>query len=286
MKTRHGSPHISSAVLLLTAVMSWAQPTVVACVGNSITAAGDYVMELTAALGLSYQVNNYGFSGACVLRDAESATGQPADSYWGSRFMDSVFARQPDIITIMLGTNDGKYYNWGNHADAFFGDYCDLIDTFRTIVTLDELYVCLPPPCFDPSCCDIVPALVNDSIMPLVDSAARAMGASVIDCHTPLLSCRELFSSDGIHPTYIGGDSLGQIVYAGMTGAAGVRPRMWQARTGCSVPSAAVGLFMATGRVAECSGGAMQLLVAAGTRGKPVAVVGVPPWQRLPKETP
>lgn len=206
---------------VIDAAPPYGQPTVIACVGNSITDASGYVAELQSTLGGDYDVLNCGHDGRCVLRGTGYA------SYWQSPYMDSLFDRQPHIVTIMLGTNDGRPYHWESLGDQFFADYCDLIDTLRTINALQEIHVCLPPPCFEPSCCSIVPTLVNDSVVPLVDSAARTLGVPVIDCHTPLLGHPELFV-DGVHPTHDGGLALAQIIYDGLTetaSSAARRPR-------------------------------------------------------------
>jgi lysophospholipase L1-like esterase len=41
----------------------------------------------------------------------------------------------PDIVTIMLGTNDAKQFNWQgvqqNNGDFFALDYVDMIQVFR-----------------------------------------------------------------------------------------------------------------------------------------------------------
>ena len=217
----HARLLICMAVL---AAHAGAQPTCVVCVGNSITAGSGYVSQFTGLLGLSYLVYNKGFGGACMLKDAQTVDGVPLDSYWYSTPFQEVFGCEPNVVTVMLGTNDGKYYNWENHGHAFYDDCCALIDTFLTIPTVERLFVCLPPPVLPPSCCDIIPAYVNDSIVPLVDSAAHDRGATVVDCHTPMLGHPEYFGADGVHPSYDGALVIADVLHAAVTGSSAVRP--------------------------------------------------------------
>ena len=86
----------------------------IACVGDSLTDGskssggkkGDtaYPAWLGRILGSSYDVRNFGAAGDTLLR----GTGW---SYWIGRFRQSKeFA--PDIVIIMLGTNDSKDAYW------------------------------------------------------------------------------------------------------------------------------------------------------------------------------
>ena len=81
------------------------RPTVVACLGDSIThgrVSGDYVAKTRGALGDGFFVVNAGVNSQCS---------------WNLRArIDDVIACDPDVITIMIGTNDWKgMYNtsWG-----------------------------------------------------------------------------------------------------------------------------------------------------------------------------
>lgn len=66
-------------------------------------------------------------------------------------------ASQPDIVTIMLGTNDAKGCNWDyspdgvqGKGDLFKNDYAAMIAAFRALPSKPKIYVALPPPLYPP----------------------------------------------------------------------------------------------------------------------------------------
>src|SRR5262245_29881207 len=89
----------------LAAVSARAQPATRikwACIGNSITAAG-YPARLATRL-LMDTVQNDGVGWRTMLRSGDS-------TYWKYGKFAQVFAFQPDIVSIKLGTNDSKPIN-------------------------------------------------------------------------------------------------------------------------------------------------------------------------------
>src|SRR4051812_50212794 len=98
-------PRICAAFIALAAIRAQAA-TKVACVGDSITRGvgstmGGYPAELGRMLGSGYMVGKFGNSGSTMMKT-------PTDSYWvAPEFMQAQdFA--PDVVVIMLGTNDAK----------------------------------------------------------------------------------------------------------------------------------------------------------------------------------
>jgi lysophospholipase L1-like esterase len=147
----------------------------VSCVGDSITVAdGDqcYPNQLGKMLGAGYNVTNRGVSGHTMLTtglcaaspsgswrhpclhvsDAKPCTGNC--SYWGTTQFQATLDSSPDIITIMLGTNDAKWCNWfgppnGKPAGTgtqFASDYVRMIKLFKALPSKPKVYVVLPPP--------------------------------------------------------------------------------------------------------------------------------------------
>ena len=151
-------------------------PIEVTCVGDSITVAGgpdaDYPAQLATLLGAGFNVTNRGVSGRTMLVNglcAASPAGswrhpclnvsdaQPCSgncSYWATPEFQETLASSPDVITIMLGTNDAKYCNWygpvnGAPAGAgtqFAADYSRMIKLFKSMPSQPKVYVVLPPP--------------------------------------------------------------------------------------------------------------------------------------------
>src|SRR5689334_8855673 len=103
----------------------------IACVGDSITygsGLGDrgtesYPAVLQTLVGSAHTVENFGVSGATLLKNGDKP-------YWDESAYGSSGSFEPDVVVIMLGTNDAKPQNW-SHASEFAGDYAALIEHYR-----------------------------------------------------------------------------------------------------------------------------------------------------------
>jgi lysophospholipase L1-like esterase len=194
-------------IALVAASVSLHAQTKVACIGNSITINSGYPAKLGTLLGSGYAVTNLGTSGVTVNSWARHA---------------ELFALQPSIITIKLGTNNAKSGDWmiGTQA-AFYSDYNRLIDTiYKNVTPRPQIYLCLPTPaaaaCSDAgSICGII---VENEILHVVKRVAEHWNLPIIDTHTPLLTHMDYFG-DGVHPDSRGADSLAAIIYRALSGA-------------------------------------------------------------------
>jgi len=169
----------------------------VACVGDSITEGAGiqkqsedgYPVVLDHLLGGGYSVLNCGRSAATMLRSGNLP-------YWKCNELSNVFAYNPDIIIIKLGTNDSKPINW--NEELFKEDYQSMIDTFRSLPSNPDIFLCLPVPAYQ------IRWGINDStitagVIPTVQSLAEENQLQVIDLYSALADMPELFP-DGIHP--------------------------------------------------------------------------------------
>jgi len=178
----------------------------VACVGNSITEGWhghpSYVPILQKLLGSDYIVQNDGKSGATMLKKGNY-------SYWNTGVIAQVLAFHPDIVTIMLGTNDTKPQNWDKHGSEFKSDYESLIDTLKSSSLKPEIFLVLPSPVWDN------PYRIRNEIVKseihVIKEIAKEKGLLVIDANTPLLSLRKYFD-DGVHPDSAGADSIASVI--------------------------------------------------------------------------
>ena len=188
----------TGALLLLDLTSAWAQVKV-ACIGDSITAgytlanpgAQSYPAQLQTVLGSGYTVQNYGDSGRTLMKGS-------GYSFWDSWAFTSSTSSSPDIVVIMLGTNDTKSWNW--NATNFATDYHDLIATYQGLATHPMVYICLPPPVYASNTYGFVPDFVQNTLIPVIRAVAVSNGVTLIDNNTPLLNHSELFT-DGVHPT-------------------------------------------------------------------------------------
>ena len=189
----------------------------VACVGNSITegtSAGDptiygYPAQLGKFLGDGWSVKNCGVSGRTMLRNGDFPI-------WNEQLFKDAINFNPNIVTIMLGTNDSKYFNWDDHKGEFVNDYKAMVDTFRTLSGNPVVWLCLPPPAFS-SAYDINDSIIVTDIIPMIQQVAADKGCPVIDFYTYMSTHSDLIP-DGIHPNAIGLALMAELFYSTLTG--------------------------------------------------------------------
>lgn len=174
------------------------QPKIkVACVGNSITfgaglsnqARDSYPSVLGQMLGKEYEVENFGVNGATLL----SAGDLP---YVTTRQYMRLFAYQPDIILIKLGTNDAKPVNW-KKSDKFESDYQTLIDTLASIESEPKIYLCFPATSYVSG--SIKDSVLVHGVIPRIRKVAEKNGLEIIDMHSVTANMKDKFP-DTLHP--------------------------------------------------------------------------------------
>lgn len=169
----------------------------VACVGDSITEGSGisvqskdaYPVVLDGLLGEEYNVLNLGRSATNMQKKADFP-------YWICKEFSNVFAFQPDIVVIKLGTNDTKPQNW--NAINYEKDYQALIDTFKTISTNPYIYLCTPAPVFK-TAWGINDSTVVNGVIPVIHKLAEINQLPIIDLYTQMLNQSANFP-DGVHP--------------------------------------------------------------------------------------
>jgi len=198
----------------------------VACIGNSITdyafpgaysdaVEGDaYSIRLNMLLGRDYYVENEGVTGLYMQKNAD-----PANSYWGAKGrLRQVFSLQPDIVTIMLGTNDSRASGW--NTQRYLQDYRSMADTLKGMKSDPAIFAALPVYAWKVNgewpFSGISNDLIQDSCMPAIRKVAEEKGLSIIDAHSPFENLKSLVP-DGVHPNRVGQDTLARIFYRALT---------------------------------------------------------------------
>lgn len=192
----------------------------VACVGDSITygagisniSKNSYPARLQSLLGNHYQVKNYGASGYTMQKAADYP-------YWEHPDFQESLDFQPDIVLLMLGTNDGKTYNWVN-AETFLTDYKDMIRCYQALESNPKIYLMTPATVFsqntDPAYPDNQYSISADNveeITQLVRDLASELNLPLIDIHKATKDYPEFFPEDGVHPNAQGAAFIAQQVY-------------------------------------------------------------------------
>jgi acyl-CoA thioesterase-1 len=203
-------------------------PIRVACVGDSITYGSglkdrmnnSYPTWLGRWLGPDYDVRNFGHSGATLLNKGDLP-------YVQQKEHEEAIAFKPDVVVIMLGTNDSKHHggglagtnnvaeNWQYKAD-YVPDYEALIAEFRKANPAAKVYVCYPTPCF-PGRWGIDDKTIHHEVIPLVRQIAHQSNATIIDLNKPFSGKKDLFP-DTVHPNDAGAKLMATIVYHALTG--------------------------------------------------------------------
>lgn len=200
-------------------------PIRVTCIGDSITEGGacgavSYTYALQDILGDGYTVTNCGVSGMTMLKKGmcgDPAYGNVAGdcSWWNTWAYPAALDSEPDIVTIMLGTNDAKYYNWEgaqqNWGDYYTLDYVSLVHQLRALKSRPKIYVMVPPPLYAPVY-DMNSTIINQIYPVLQRDLASVIEAEVIDIYSALLDTGVENSCDGCHPDETGNNVIAQTI--------------------------------------------------------------------------
>lgn len=193
--------------------------TKVACVGDSITALpSSWCGDLSTKLGASYTVSNFGVSGT----NLEKNVGQP---YWTSSEFTPSHTFDPNIVIIMLGTNDAIPSTWNAGKGHFVADYEALLDSYTSLSSHPTPYIILPTPIgYSPF--GHTSALIPDDIIPDIKQVAMMRGITTIDAFTAFggttadagaFNASLYGPSDQVHPNAQGQQIICNLVYDALT---------------------------------------------------------------------
>ncbi|SMC97562.1 GDSL-type esterase/lipase family protein [Pedobacter nyackensis] len=191
----------------------------VACIGNSVTyGAGlkspetaSYPTILQNLLGTSYEVRNFGFSGATLLKKGHKP-------YYKTDVFNKAMSFKADVAIVHLGLNDTDPRNWPEYRSDFEADYSWLLDTLKKQNPKVKLYVCRLTPIFSEH-----PRFKSGTrdwywqIQELIPAIAKANQAQLIDLNTPLHNRPDLFA-DNLHPDQEGAAIIAKTVFQNLTG--------------------------------------------------------------------
>jgi lysophospholipase L1-like esterase len=189
-------------------------PVRVACIGDSITAGSGtspghaYPAQLQKLLGKHWLVRNFGVSARTLLRKGDFP-------YWKERAFTNALNSAPDVVIILLGTNDSKPQNW-QYGSNFITDYTDFIKTFLNLPKKPIVFICDPPPVPEPGNYGINEAAVGEEI-PIINQIATEYKLDVIDMHKALEG-KPQFLPDRVHPNNEGAQEMARAAFRALTG--------------------------------------------------------------------
>jgi acyl-CoA thioesterase I len=188
------------------AMNSIPSPIRVACVGDSITYGG-YPVSLQNMLGYAYEVKNFGVCGATVSQNSTVP-------YMSQPEFEEALEFEPDIVVVMLGTNDANpkiAYNEENFAS----DYTQLIQSFKSLQGLQKIWLVRSPPIFTTESA-YNNTYLSVTVIPQIDALADQLKLPTIDVNSACVYYSEYFS-DGIHPNNEGSTLIAENVYEAIT---------------------------------------------------------------------
>lgn len=172
-----------------------------AFVGDSITwGAGvadkskeSFVSLVSDALEDNYIVGNFGVSGVSALYSAVSPWIDTPEAKLAYEF-------KPDVLHIMLGTNDIKNENWDMGRDSFKEDYKKIVDGFKAVNPNVKVFVGIPPRIHKENVFGTrSPKIFEEEGIPRIYEIASEIGAETINYFDPTKDKPESFA-DFLHP--------------------------------------------------------------------------------------
>lgn len=190
----------------------------IACVGDSITYGAkiqdkflhSYPAQLQQLLGGKYLVKNFGASGYTLQKNANFP-------YWEHPNFQESSDFQPDIVLIMLGTNDTKPYNWTG-LDPFLSDLEDMVTHYQTLNSHPEIYLMTPATVFTSQLNLNTHYKMQADVADIISQAILSFGEEhqipVIDIHEATRNHPEYFLLDGIHPDSAGAEAIARNAFS------------------------------------------------------------------------
>lgn len=178
-------------------------PIRIACVGDSITEITGYPSALQKLLGDNYIVGNFGVTGSTVLLNSWKP-------YMYQPQFENAEAFEPDIVVIMLGTND-DLKSLEQYNESFEDDYSTLISSFQQLQSNPRVLIANSPPIFSNSS-DLSPSYLANTIIPETNELANKLSLPLIDVYTSFGNHFDYFE-DGVHPNSLGAALIASDVY-------------------------------------------------------------------------
>jgi lysophospholipase L1-like esterase len=102
---------------------------------------------------------------------------------------------EPDIVIIMLGTNDAHTYQNG---DNFTEDYEEIIAEYLALPSKPRVLIVKPPPIYD-NTLELSGTNLEENVIPAIDQVAQELNLTTVDVNSALVGHPEFFQ-DGVHP--------------------------------------------------------------------------------------
>ena len=183
----------------------------VACVGDSITwgftivnrSKYSYPAVLQQLLGDGFELRNFGHNDAAARFDADTP-------YVSKKAYRDSLAWEPDIVLLMLGTNDTKPWNW--NPGIFREDYLRLVKSYLALPSHPRVVLVAPIRIFRVlPVMALRPDVLEEGVRPAIRDIAAQLHLQLVDLCDLFDSAR--FCRDGIHPQREGARLLAEALH-------------------------------------------------------------------------
>jgi lysophospholipase L1-like esterase len=179
------------------------EPLRVACVGDSITQGSGYPIRLRLLLGSNYSVVNFGVSGSTVSLSSDKP-------YMSQRQFQQAQNFMPDVVVIMLGTNDARP-DLQKYNNTFDEDYSQLVNSFQQLDSNPQIYVVKSPP-IQNSSLELSASFFNNLLISEIEQIANDHNLPTVDVYSAFENHSNYFM-DGVHPNSDGAALIASTVY-------------------------------------------------------------------------
>jgi acyl-CoA thioesterase I len=200
----------------------------IACVGDSITYGtlvrkrreNCYPVQLGKLLGGKFAVRNFGANGRAMQKAADLP-------YWQHKYFELSSAFDPNVVLIMLGTNDSRQPNWKG-VEPYLRDYRDMLTHYSSLPSKPLIYALTPPTEFKLKNQKTVKyGMVKEAVDEMtagIKNIAREHNVEVIDINTATAPYPEYFSFDGVHANAKGAKHIAETVFSSIRSKIGAAP--------------------------------------------------------------
>ncbi|MBQ5648738.1 MAG: hypothetical protein IIV03_01240, partial [Clostridia bacterium] len=201
----------------------------IACIGDSITAGtgvtdkakDSYPAQLQGILGDNYVVGNFGRGGSYVLRyESEYNTGHKTNplSYKTTEEFTASIAFKPDVVIIMLGTNDMRNMTSDGAKAEFKDTLRELVETYEVLPSVKKIYLCSNIHALSSAMAE---QLSSGEMTRLVRETAKAADCGFIDVNAVTFEYMSVYmntTDDKLHPGKEGYLEIAKAMEAGIRG--------------------------------------------------------------------
>lgn len=231
------SSPIDLAVQVKAQPYAFRRPVRITCVGASDVASPtpygspNWPDLVAPMLGYEYAITNCGASGTTMMRNGNLP-------YWNTQQYTNSLNSSPDIVIIMLGSNDSNPSNWPIQSN-YIPDYESLINQYRNLPSHPRIYLNTLLTVYSNGNFGITDPIVTGQLCPIIRQIAADEKLSLIDVNAATKNMPQNFP-DNVHPNLAGAKVVATTVFKGLMNSGEAAPTVDRALNQPAVASSFV----------------------------------------------